>query len=180
MDIDPAVDVKTRYDLVTTSEFPEHGSEKIERIRKAIGVQLPVSITVEVRSMDIWVLTAPAKPAAHSPAYGAQAGSYSFNAEFDPAVAEVLRTPEGMEEWFRSNLRRVPAIGMAFPWTLVLPFSRGVLMFGDPEEDGSCQIQMQWMGGGTEDQLVQALRDELGIAASQERRSVEMLVVRPR
>jgi hypothetical protein len=75
--------------------------------------------------MDIWILTSPARPAVYSPAYGARAGSYSIKGEFDPALAAVLRTPEGMEEWFRCNVR-------------------------------AC----------SEDQFVQGLREEFGIAAS--------------
>lgn len=179
MDIDPAVDVRTRYDVVATSVLPEARSDQTERVRRAITEQLPVSVAMEQRLMDIWVLTSPANPAAYSPAYGMQSGSFSFNGEFLDS-ADVPQTPEALEEWFRSGIRRVPAIGMAFSPTLGLPFSRGALMFGEPEEDGSCQIQMEWTGGGTEERLVQALCDDLGIAASKERRSVEMLVVRPR
>jgi hypothetical protein len=39
---------------------------------------------------------------------------------------------------------------------------------------------MEWTGAADEQQLVRALCAELGIAASKEHRSVEMLVVRPR
>ncbi len=53
-------------------------------------------------------------------------------------------------------------------------------MLGDPEEDGSCPVQIECMGPHTEEQLLRAFREDLGITASKEHRSVEMLVVRPR
>ena len=131
--------------------------------------------------MDIWVLSsASANPVAYSPAYGSGAGGWVWNSDWAPFPAEMPRTPDAIEEWLISLVTRIPAIGMKFPRNLILPFSSGVLMLGDPEEDGSCPIQIESIGPQTEDKLLGALRDDLGITASKERRNVEMLVVRSR
>jgi hypothetical protein len=137
MDIHPAIDTGTRYDVVLTSPVPELHAAAIERIRRAIADQLQLSITIEARSMDIWVLTAPLDPVAYSAAYGSATGAWVWNSDWAPAPADIPRTPDAVEEWLKSQVRRIPAIGMAFPPNLILPLSCGVLMLGDAKEDGS-------------------------------------------
>lgn len=180
MEIHPAIDTETRYDVVLIPPVPEPRAAMVERIRRAISHQLQVNVTTEARSMDMWVLTAPANPTAYSPVYGSDSGGWTWNFDWTPVPADIPPTPEAIREWLKSQMRRIPAIGIAFPRNLILPFSGGVLMFGDPEEDRSCPIQIECMGPHTEDQLLRALREDLGITASKEHRNVEMLVVRPR
>ena len=179
MDIDPAVDTRTRYDVVTASPISEPAGATAERIRRAITRNLQLSITTQARLMDIWVLTAPANPVTHSPAYESGGVGWVWNSDWTPAPVDIPQNPKAIEEWLKSLLKRIPAIGVAFPQTLILPYSRGVLLLGDPEEDGSCPIQIECMGPWHEDQILSDLREELGITATKERRTVEMLVVRP-
>jgi hypothetical protein len=180
MDIHPTVDTETRYDVVLIPPVPEPRAAMVERIRRAIAHQLQLIIKTEARSLEILVLTAPANPVAYSPVYASESGGWMWNSDWTPAPADMPHTPEAIGEWLKSQMRRIPAIGMAFPQNPILPFSGGILMVGDPEEDGSCPIQIECMGPRTEDQLLRALREDLGITASKERRSVEILVVRPR
>lgn len=177
-DIDSAVDTQTRYDVVLDSPVPRPYAATIERIRQAIAHQLQLSVTTEARSMDIWVLRAPANPADYSPAYGSM-GGWVRNSVWASIPAELPRTPEAVEEWLKSQQRRIPALGVALPPQPILPFSFGLLILGDPEEDGSRPVQIEFTGHHTEDQLLRALREDLGISASKEHRIVEMLVVRP-
>ena len=179
MEIHPSIDTETRYDVVSEPPVSEPLVVTIARIRRVIPDKLQLSVTTEARSMDIWVLTAPANPVEYSPAYGSEVGGWVWNSDWTPAPADV-QNPQGIEEWLKSLVKRTPAIGVAFPQTLILPYSRGVLLLGEPEEDGSCPVQIECMGPWSEDQILSTLREELGITAAKERRSVEMLVVRPR
>jgi hypothetical protein len=178
LDTHPAVDTESRYDVVCTSPVPEPRVGTIGRIRRAIAHQLQLSITTEARSMEIWVLTAPADPVVYSPAYGSAAGGCTWNSDWASPLPDMPCTPGAIEEWLKSRLRCIPAIGEGFPRLQILPFSRGLLMLDDAGEDGSCPVQIESMGH-SEDEVLHSLREELGLTASKEHRSVEMLVVRP-
>jgi hypothetical protein len=103
------------------------------------------------------------------------------NSDWRPSRADIPPTAEAIEEWLKSQMRRIPAIGTGLSQDLtILPFSGGILSLGNYEENGARAAEIEWMGPRTDEQIIRALRDDLGITASKEHRDVEFLIVRPR
>ncbi len=73
--------------------------------------------------MDILALTAPVDSVAYPTAYGTAARRLGVELRLDAdSSLPTYRTPDAVEEWFKSQVRRIPAIGMAFPQNLIVPF----------------------------------------------------------
>jgi hypothetical protein len=185
MDIHSALDTSIRYDVVFAPPIPEQEANVLERVRGALQYSLQIIVTKEVRAMDIWVLTAPGAMTAYHPSQGLEVGARAVFCEpFDGSIpAPPFRnpTPGAVEAWLRSLLHRAPAIGMDFPETQLLPFSRGMILnVYDRGVGGVRPLQIEYMGSRTDEELASALHDDLGVNASKEHRSVEMLIVCPR
>jgi hypothetical protein len=135
--------------------------------------------------MDIVVLTAPdgKAPAARFPdkgdgRIGGFAGTWRFDkvAGVPPNMSDLLSG--GLPLLF-SPIRRLPAVGRGFsPLDRFLPFSFDLPIVGEEGREGDCAIQIDCFGPRTTEDLFRALRDDPGILATEERRDVEMLVVR--
>ena len=79
-------------------------------------------------------------------------------------------------------VRHLPAIGRGavFAHLGLLPFSCGFLAVDETEREGYYAIDVACIGLRTMEELFRALREDLGIKATRERRNLEMLVVRSR
>lgn len=184
MDLLPDLDTAVRYDVALVLPGVQGRDQMVERIQRAVAREFRIDIVRQIRSTDIYVLTAPdgavaSAKFADTPGMGAIAGSWSFSPMDAAPTMEELKS--GGMALMLSLFRRLPAIGSGFArLNRFLPFSFGLLTVSDAGPDGNHAIEIDCVGQRTDEQLFRALRDDLGILAARERRDVDMLVVRPR
>jgi hypothetical protein len=95
-------------------------------------------------------------------------------------VAEMrAMIPDLKSGGFPFPIRHLPAIGSGFARLgRILPFSRGCLLVDETARQEGHAIDVVCIGNRTDEELFGTLREETGIAATRERRDVEMLVAR--
>jgi uncharacterized protein (TIGR03435 family) len=181
MDLAPALDTEARYDVELVLPHPESPDQIASRVQRALEQEFALDISRQNRSTDILVLTAPngKSSAGARMNTGMNVGAFATSWHMDKP-ADIPATPADMEEFILSLQRRIPAIGRGFAHLdTFMPFAYGLLIVGEPDPEGDHPIQIECVGPRTSEDLIRALRDDLGITATRDRRDVEMLVVRP-
>jgi uncharacterized protein (TIGR03435 family) len=176
LDLAPNLDTDVRYDVELVLPDPESRDQVIGRIQRAIGQQLRIDVSRQIRSMDVYVLTAPDQMA--SSEGGVFASSWHME-DVDGVPPTLADLQSGGVAFMLQLVQHLPALGKGFAHLgRFLPFSYGILIVDEVERQGFHVIEISCMGRRTPEKLCKALWDDLGIVATYERRDVEMLVVR--
>jgi hypothetical protein len=176
LDLDPNLDTDVRYDVELVLPDAESTDQVIGRIQRAIRQQLRIDVSRQIRSMDVYVLTAPDEMA--SAGVGAFASSWRME-DVDGVPPTPADLKSGGAAFLLQLVQHLPALGRGFAHLgRFLPFSYGILIADELERDGYHAIEISCMGRRTPEKLCQALWDDLGIMATHERRDIEMLVAR--
>jgi hypothetical protein len=123
IELPPALDNGARYDFVFVPPQPEDEEIINRQVRDGIEKYFHVTVTPEIRSMDVYVITAQKgktpPPKSESEAFGGGVAwtSRSF------AVPEAFRLPEGaaptrkaVEEVTRLAMEKAPNAAKPWPW----------------------------------------------------------------
>ena len=188
---------KNRYDFVFVPPQPVDQEAVSRRVLEAIEKSFHVAVAPEVRSVDIYTITAQADkiplPKSDSRTFG---GSVSWSRSF--SVPEQFRPPEGkptrkaaeaaykraMESpEFRQAMAMAQLTGMTGISSSMEDFRRALEeglqcpVVDETELTGNYDFQIRGEARTTQEFLAM-LRDELGLVVAPARRSVEMVVVR--
>jgi hypothetical protein len=183
LDFAPNLESEVRYDVELVLPGAESRDKVIGRIQRAIAEQLRIDVSRQIRSMDVYVLTAPDEMASSGP-FGDMAGGGVFASSWQmedvdgvpPTLADLQ---SGGAAFLLQLVQHLPALGRGFAHLgRFLPFSYGLLIVDEVERDGCHAIEISCMGRRTPEKLCKALWDDLGIVATHERRDIEMLVAR--
>jgi uncharacterized protein (TIGR03435 family) len=196
----PELDNGARYDVVFVPPQPEEEEAIKRRVRQAIEKYFRVAITPEIRSVDVYVITAEKArtppPKSETEAFG---GGIGWSTSWFP-VPEAFRLPEGaartrkaVEEAsrramespeFRQAMAMAQLVGLTATSSSMDDFRQalegglhrpvidetGLTGFYDFQVKGEAQ---------TTDEFLAMLRDQLGLIVTPARRGVEMIVVQP-
>jgi uncharacterized protein (TIGR03435 family) len=183
LDLAQSLDTDVRYDVELVLPGSESSDQVIGRIQRAIGQQLQIDVSRHIRSMDVYVLTAPDEMASSGP-FGDMAGGGVFASswrmeDIDGVPPTLADLQSGGAAFVLQLVQHLPAIGKGFAHLdRFLPFSCGLLIVDEVEREGYHAIEISCMGRRTTEKLCRALWDDLGIVATHERRDVEMLIAR--
>jgi uncharacterized protein (TIGR03435 family) len=186
LDLAPNLDTDVRYDVELVLPDTESRDQVIGRIQRAIAQHLRIDVSRQMRSMDVYVLTAEDEMTSSEP-FGDMAGAGVFASSWQmedlqdvdgvpPTLADLQ---SGGVAFMLQLVQHLPAMGRGFAHLgRFLPFSYGILIVDEAERHGYHAIEISCMGRRTTEKLCKALWDDLGIVATHERRDVEMLVAR--
>jgi uncharacterized protein (TIGR03435 family) len=183
IDLPSDLERRSRYDFVLVLPRPASHATIEQLVQRAIEDHFRVAITHETRSMDVYVVTAPDGIKATKLLEDAEGGGMltSFR-EFQ--VDTRIRPLPSMSELFRAAFAGGKC-GVFGSGTTIADFCKGLEQnLGRPfvDETGLTGIydRLELRGDGQSlDEVLQALRDQLGLIATAARRDVTMLVVRP-
>jgi uncharacterized protein (TIGR03435 family) len=200
IELPQALDNGTRYDFVFVPRQPEDEETVNRRVREAIEKYFRVTIASEIRSMDVYVITADKgkTPPRKSETEALGGGFLSTSRSFE--IPEAFRLPEGaartrkaFEEAtrramespeYRQFMAMAQLVGMTAISTSMDDFRRGLEeglqrpVVDETELMGFYDFQVQGEAQTTEGFLAM-LCDQLGLLVTPAPRSVEMIVVRP-
>jgi uncharacterized protein (TIGR03435 family) len=200
IELPPALDNSTRYDFVFVPPQPEDDETINRQVRVAIEKHFHITVAAEIRSTDVYVITADRgkTPPRKSETEAFGGGIYTSTRLF--AVPEAFRLPEGaaptrkvVEEAnrramespeYRQAMAMAQLVGMAAISSSMDDFRRmleeGLLrpVVDETGLTGYYDFQVQGEAQTTEEFLAM-LRDQLGLIVTPARRSIEMIVVRP-
>ena len=183
IDVPPALDDGSRYDFVLVLPNPEGWATIENLVQQAIQKHFRLVIARETRSMDVYVVTAPNGVKAGKLLEPGGGGVMTSFRDFQvdtrirplPAMRELLR------EAFSSGQCGVFGSG-----TTIADFCKGLeqnlgRLFVDETGLTGIYDRLELRADDLRfEDVLQALRDQLGLVATRERRDVTMLVVRPK
>jgi uncharacterized protein (TIGR03435 family) len=179
LDLAPNLDTDVRYDVELVLPDTESRDQVIGRIQRAIGQQLRIDVSRQIRSMDVYVLTAPDEMTSAEGGVFASSWRMEDLQDVDGIPPTLADLQSGGAAFVLQLVQHLPALGRGFAHVgRFLPFSYGLLIVDEAERDGFHAIEISCMGRRTPEKLCQALWDDLGIVATRERQDVEMLVAR--
>ena len=181
IDLPSDLDRGSRYDFVLVLPAPASHAAIEGLVQRAIENHFRVAITRETRSMDVYVVTAPEGVKAAKLLESAGGGSLATFRDFQ--VDTRIRPLPSMRELLRGAFSggKCGVFGSA---TTLADFCKGLEQnLGRPfvDETGLTGIyeRLELRGDGRNlDEVLQALRDQLGLSATAARRDVTVLVVR--
>ena len=182
IDVPPALDAASRYDFVLVLPKPESRSRIEHLVQQAIRKHFQVVIAHETRSMDVYVVTAPDGVKAAKLLELSGGGAMTSFRDFQ--VDTRVRPLPAMRELMRQAFSRGKC-GVFGSGTTIADFCKGLeqnLGHTFVDETGLTgvydHLELRADDHRFED-VLQALRDQLGLVATRERRDVPMLVLRP-
>jgi uncharacterized protein (TIGR03435 family) len=181
IDVPAALDLRSRYDFVVVLPRPESRHTTEHLVQQAIEKHFRLVITRETRAMDVIVVTAPDGVKATRLLEEAGGGMMGSFREFQ--VDTRVRPLPAMRELMRQAFSRGEC-GVFGSGTTVADFCKGLehnlgRLFVDETGLTGIYDQLELRGNAERfEDVLQALRDQVGLVATPDRRDVMMLVVR--
>jgi uncharacterized protein (TIGR03435 family) len=181
IDMASALDERSRYDFVLVLPRPESRHTTEHLVQQAIEKFFRLVITRETRAMDVIVVTAPDGVKATRLLEEAGGGMMSSFREFQ--VHTRVRPLPAMRELMRQAFSRGEC-GVFGSGTTIADFCKGLehnlgRLFVDETGLTGIYDQLELRGNAERfEDVLQALRDQVGLVATPDRRDMMMLVVR--